>query len=94
MKIKVELLKTHISDFINSRIEDFEIDADDIANTVAIKILAEIQEIIKNDSYSDFELIEEIVCVFEKYKIDFGNCHDFLNKNTIKEIIYFSNTHN
>ena len=55
MKIKVELLKTHISDFINSRIEDFEIDADDIANTVAIKILAEIQEIIKNDSYSDFE---------------------------------------
>lgn len=77
MKIKVELLKTHISDFINSRIEDFEIDADDIANTVAIKILAEIQEIIKNDSCSDFELIEEIVCVFEKYKIDFGNCHDF-----------------
>ena len=77
MKIKVELLKTHISDFINSRIEDFEIDADDIANTVAIKILAEIQEIIKNNSYSDFERIEEIVCVFEKYKIDFGNCHDF-----------------
>ena len=77
MKIKVELLKTHISDCINSRIEDFEIDADDIANTVAIKILAEIQEIIKNDSYSDFERIEEIVCVFEKYKIDFGNCHDF-----------------
>ena len=77
MKIKVELLKTHISDFINSRIEDFEIDADDIANTVAIKILAEIQEIIKNDSYSDFERIEEIVCLFEKYKIDFGNCHDF-----------------
>ena len=77
MKIKVELLKTHISDFINSRIEDFEIDADDIAITVAIKILAEIQEIIKNDSYSDFERIEEIVCVFEKYKIDFGNCHDF-----------------
>ena len=77
MKIKVELLKTHISDFINSRIEDFEIDADDIANTVAIKILAEMQEIIKNDSYSDFERIEEIVCVFEKYKIDFGNCHDF-----------------
>lgn len=77
MKIKAELLKTYISDFIKSRIEDFEIDADDIANTVAIKILAEIQEIIKNDSYSDFERIEEIVCVFEKYKIDFGNCHDF-----------------
>ena len=77
MKIKAELLKTYISDFIDSQIEDFEIDADDITNTVAIKTLAEIQEIIKNDSYSDFERIEEIVCVFEKYKIDFGNCHDF-----------------
>ena len=34
MKIKAELLKTYISDFINSRIEDFEIDADDIANII------------------------------------------------------------
>ncbi len=46
MKIKLELLKNHISDFVNSRIEDFEI-------------------------------VEEIILVFEKYSIDSGNCHDF-----------------
>ncbi|MBE7049055.1 MAG: hypothetical protein E7393_06830 [Ruminococcaceae bacterium] len=77
MNIKVELLKNYISDFINFKIEDFEIDASQIADTTAIQMLSEIQKAIKNDDYSDFEAIEEIVCIFEKYNIDFGNCHDF-----------------
>ncbi len=77
MKIKVELLKGYIHDFINSHIEDFEIDEEKIADTTAIRMLAEIQKVIKNESYSDFEAIEEIVCVFEKYNIDFGFRHDF-----------------
>jgi len=75
--IKVELLKRHISDMIINNIAEFEIDENKIADTVAIKMLSEIQEIIKNDSYSDFDMIEKIVCVFEKYKIDTGACHDF-----------------
>ena len=77
MNIKVELLKSYISDFIKYRIEDFEIDASQIADTVAIKMLREIQSIIKNESYSDFDAVEEIVRVFEKYNIDFGGRHDF-----------------
>ncbi len=75
--IKLELLKGYISDFINSKLEDFEIDADKIANTTAIKMLSEIQKIISNEDYSDFEIVEEIVCLFEKNGIDFGSCHDF-----------------
>ena len=67
MNIKTELLKEYIA----------EIDANKITNTVAINILAEIQKIIKNNNYSDFEMIEEIVKVFEKYKLDFGSCNDF-----------------
>ena len=77
MKIKKEILKRYIIDTVNEQIEDFEIDANKITDTIAIKILAEIQEILKNDKYTDFEIVEEIVCVFEKYKIDFGGCHDF-----------------
>ncbi len=77
MNIKVELLKNHISDFITQKLEDFELDAGKIADTTAIKMLSEIQTIIKNDNHSDFEAIEEIVCIFEKYKIDFGSRHDF-----------------
>ena len=76
MNIKTELLKEYIADYINNHIEDFEIDANKITNTVAINILAEIQKIIKNNNYSDFEMIEEIVKVFEKYKLDFGSCND------------------
>ena len=77
LRIKAELIKAHIADIINEQIADFEFDADKIADTVAIKMLAEIQDILKNDDYSDFEIVEEIVCVFEKHKIDFGSCHDF-----------------
>ena len=77
MNIKTELLKVYIAEYVNNHIEDFEIDVDKIANTVAINILSEIQKIIKNNNYSDFEMIEEIVKVFEKYKIDFGSCNDF-----------------
>ncbi|MBQ2890100.1 MAG: hypothetical protein IJE44_00460 [Clostridia bacterium] len=77
MNIKVELLKDYISDFIKNRIEDFEIDASQIADTVAINMLREIQSIIKNESYSDFDAVEEIVCVFERNNIDFGTRHDF-----------------
>ena len=30
-----------------------------------------------NNHIEDFEMIEEIVKVFEKYKLDFGSCNDF-----------------
>ncbi len=77
MNVKVELLKNYITDFINSRIEDFEIDASQIADTAATQMLSEIQKVIKNAEYSDFEAIEEIVCIFEKHNVDFGFRHDF-----------------
>ncbi len=78
MNIKLELLKNHIADYINDRLDNFDIDASEIANSTAIKALAEIQNVIMYENYSDFEMVEEIVCIFEKYKLDFGSCHDFL----------------
>ena len=57
--------------------EEFEIDENEITNTVAINMLGEIQSIIRNEKYSDFDAIEEIACIFEKYNIDFGFRHDF-----------------
>ncbi len=70
MDIRLELLKRHISNFINSNLKDFEIDACEVADTAAIKMLAEIKSIIRNENYSDFDAIEKIVCLFEKYQID------------------------
>ena len=61
MNIKLELLKEHLTYYICSNLNDFEIDANKIAHTTAICILSKIQEIIKNQEYNDFEVVEEIV---------------------------------
>ena len=76
MNIKFELLKGSIHDIIDSRLTDIVINADEIADTTAIKALSEIQSILASD-LDDFEIVEEIVCVFEKYNLNAGGCHDF-----------------
>ena len=77
MTIKTEILKKHISDHIIFHINDFEINADEVVNTVAIEVLQQIQDIIKDDETTDFEKIESIVLLFEKNNIDSIPCHDF-----------------
>ncbi len=77
MNIKIELLRNYISDFIKCKIEDFEMDASQIVDTAATNMLREIQSIIRNENYSDFDAIEEIVCVLQKNGIDSGARHDF-----------------
>lgn len=77
MKIKVECLKSYLADYITCQIDDFEIDESAIADSVALRVLSEIQTIIQNDNYSDFYIVEGIVQVFEKYHLDAGSCHDF-----------------
>ena len=77
MQVKTELVKKHISSLICDSIYDIlEIDADKIADTKAIDILEEIKAVIQKDE-EDFEIVEEIVCIFERYGIDAGACHDF-----------------
>ena len=77
MNIKTELLRNYLAEFVKSETEDFEIDASQIADTTAIQMLSKIQTVIKNESYSDFDVVEKIVCIFEKYNIDSGSRHDF-----------------
>jgi len=77
MHLKLELLKGAICDAVTAGLEYAEIDADEIADTKAIKVLSEIKNIISDDEKSDFDMVEEIVCVFEKYGISAGACHDF-----------------
>ena len=77
MSIKTELIKSGIREIICSNISDFEIDESKVADTVAIKVISEIQEILKNTELDDFEMIEEIVLIFEKYNLNARHCHDF-----------------
>ena len=77
MNIKLELLKNYITDFINNNIQNIDIDVNKIANSKAISILSDVQQIIKNNSYTDFEVVEEIVSLFERNGISCGARHDF-----------------
>lgn len=45
--------------------------------SVSKHILKQIIKTIRNDKLTDFEIVEEIVCLFEKYDIDCNGQHDF-----------------
>ena len=77
MKIKTEFIKSYISEVVCSRITDFDIDENKIADTTAIKVLGEVQRVLHTNELDDFEMIERIVLIFEKYNLDAGSCHDF-----------------
>ncbi len=77
MNIKLELLKGYIEDFINDKLADFEIEANEIADTAAILVLSKIRNAVCNTSYTDFDVVEEIVCIFESNGIYCGGRHDF-----------------
>ncbi|MBR5614918.1 MAG: hypothetical protein IKW64_06455 [Clostridia bacterium] len=77
MTIKTELIKSSIAEMVCGRISDFGIDESKVADSRAIQVLAEIQQILHQDALDDFEMIEEIVLIFEKYNLDAGVCHDF-----------------
>ena len=77
MNIKLELLQNDINNIIKNIMEDVSPDMSKIADTTAIIILDEIKSVICNDELSDFDAIEEIVCILEKNNICCGGRHDF-----------------
>ena len=77
MIIKLELIKEQLCETITENLACLEINADEIADTTAIKALSEIQQILSDTNKSDFDAIENIISVFEKHGLDYGNSHDF-----------------
>ena len=86
MKLKYGLLASAISEAIYEQVRmyanfdalnELDIDVNEIADSTAIKALSEIQNVIQNDKISDFDVIEKIVKIFEKYDISALSRHDF-----------------
>lgn len=78
MDIKLEIFAGAVADAINDAIEYIYLDTDDVINLIALKALHEIQTVIQNeDIEDDFDVVEKIVDIFEKYNIDAGGRHDF-----------------
>lgn len=77
MDIRLELLTSTITDFVKDYLNCADFDINKIAQTTAIAALSEIQKVLQNYEYDDFEIVEQIVCIFEKYNLNCGVCHDF-----------------
>ncbi|MDO5398819.1 MAG: hypothetical protein Q4G33_12915 [bacterium] len=77
MDIKLKLLSRYIAELVVSRLDNLNIDADEIADSTAIEIVYKIQQVLLNEDYDDFEIVDEIVDIFYKYNLDTGSVHDF-----------------
>ena len=78
MDIRAELVSKELTNLIARTLnKHLEFNLNEIANTTAITVLSEVQKVIQNTELSDFEMVEEIVCIFEDYNLDFGGTHDF-----------------
>ena len=77
MNIRFELSTSAIAELIKESLEESNFDIAKTVDTKATQILQEIQNILANEDLSDFEIVEEIVCIFEKHKLSTGGRHDF-----------------
>lgn len=71
---KLYLLKTIIAEAIDENSEALGLN--EVSNSTAVEMIGEIQQVLMNKE-DDFEIVEDIVCIFEKYNISPGACHDF-----------------
>ncbi len=95
MGIKKELVMEAIMAMMKENFDRYlEFDETNVADTVAIQVVSEIQKVLQADYYyydpddyneilenqgenTDFDIVEAIVRIFEKYHLDAGACHDF-----------------
>ena len=77
MNIRLELFSAEIAEFIKEKLDEKELAITQTIDTKATRILQEIQYILSNEELSDFQIVEEIVCLFEKNNLSAGSCHDF-----------------
>ena len=75
-KTQVDLVRRDVASFIASHLEEYVIDTDKIADTRATRMIEEIQQVLLNGK-DDYDIVEEIVCIFEENGISAGDCHDF-----------------
>ena len=77
MELKTLLLYNTLAELIVKKLRKTNLDFTEIADTAAISVLSEIQKCVKDDSLDDFDAMERIVSILEKFNISSGNRHDF-----------------
>ncbi len=73
-ELLINILK---EDKISVDFKNFSFDIEKFTQNECYILLDKTKTVIQDDSLSDFECIEKIVCLFEESKINAGNRHDF-----------------
>lgn len=73
-----EIIEKELGRIAWQYLKHIHFDENELVLTISAKALHEIQLVLlsANCSTSDFEIVEKIVCIFEKYGLDAGCCHD------------------
>ncbi|MCL2568190.1 MAG: hypothetical protein FWE12_01975 [Oscillospiraceae bacterium] len=78
MELYEELLAKAIGkDVMRVTLPHLQLHAAEIVEQQSYAALQKIKAIIEDDSLDDFECVEQIVCVFERFGSDGGSRHDF-----------------
>ncbi len=78
MDMKLEIFASVVSDAVKNAIEYIDINTDEVVNSSALVVLEEIKSVIVDEKIEDdFDMVEQIVKVLERYNIDTGFRHDF-----------------
>ncbi len=72
-----ELLYKELGKHLIENLDTLPFDYTSIIQNRGLRALDEIRAVIQDDRLNDFDMVEAIVCIFEKYGIDAGCCHDF-----------------
>lgn len=76
--ISQELITYIIREEVQSALVDIDGEIPNKINSLCLEILEDIKCVLSQHyKLSDFEIVEKIVCILEKYNIDCGACHDF-----------------
>ena len=54
-----------------------QINVREVKMNIKLELLKNYISDFVNNHIEDFEIVEEIVCIFEKYNINSGGCHNF-----------------
>ncbi len=76
MKVQSELLKSYLAEALFQYLQEFPEDVVQETESLALRMLEEIKNILENTGLDDFEKVEEIGDVFQKCKVRISGCHD------------------
>ncbi len=77
MNLNLELISSEVANSVYNLLKNYDICLEETVEIEAATILSEIRDVIVNVDLSDFDAIEEIVCILEKHNIYAGDRHDF-----------------